>query len=109
MLASRIFARRAAASAARGPSKRLASAVAICRTDLLSSLPPALVAGTQSNQTRGSQGRLLFGCVAAVCASMMLSSDSRAENCGIVGVVAKSGSDEASNFLLEGLMILRNR
>lgn len=39
----------------------------------------------------------------------LLGTGGPAENCGIVGVVASKGGDDASGFLLEGLTILRNR
>ena len=39
----------------------------------------------------------------------LLGAGGPADNCGIVGVVASKGGDDASGFLLEGLTILRNR
>jgi glucosamine--fructose-6-phosphate aminotransferase (isomerizing) len=50
-----------------------------------------------------------FGLAIALAGATMLAELSPADNCGIVGVVGSSASEDASGFLLEGLTILRNR
>jgi hypothetical protein len=69
----------------------------------------AAVCADEQFRYRAAQGtgRLLLGCVSALTAGYVFLKDGKAENCGIVGVVG--GAEDASNFLLEGLLILRNR
>jgi prolyl-tRNA synthetase len=75
------------------------------------------LAATQAGQQEKNGGRACawtlrdaaFGLAIALAGATMLAELSPAENCGIVGVVGSSASEDASGFLLEGLTILRNR
>ncbi len=63
--------------------------------------------GAYGDDFRGAH-RILSALGALGVAVQLGSMDERAESCGIVGVVAEKGF-EASDFLIEGLTILRNR
>lgn len=72
------------------------------------------VAATQQIQNNHSEnvassrvGGLLAAAAAAAGASAIMSNDTKADCCGIAGVVGASG--DAREFLVEGLTILKNR